>query len=246
MLEGETDYSHIVAELDRADPQHGRARLLHKCAAALAAIHRLKVSTQVPPRAHRLESCRRQLDEMDDASATFERAFGWLITHQPPPSPEVLVHGDYLMGNLLVDGTELRAVLDWEGVRVGEANEDLARFCARPWRFGDSASLGAGGLGSIESFLRAYQQTSGTTIDLAGFHWWRVIGTLLWGSDQLFQSSRYQIPPSQRAILGGHVREAEGDLLNLLDGKPIDDLGQPPPRPPDSGISSQAWRDLLA
>ncbi len=55
------------------------------------------------------------------------------------PSRTVLVHGDYRMGNLIVDGSDLAAVLDWELVHVGEAYEDLAWFCIRAWRFGAPA-----------------------------------------------------------------------------------------------------------
>ena len=62
-----------------------------------------------------------------------------------------------------------------------QAYEDLAWFCIRAWRFGAPASLGAGGLGSIESFLLAYEQASGTTVDRVAFHWWLVLATLRWG-----------------------------------------------------------------
>ena len=81
---------------------------------------------ETPPRPLRLSNCRKQLDAPGISTATFEWAYRWLIAHQPPESPPVLVHGDYRMGNLLVDGCDLTAVLDWEWVHVGEASEDLA------------------------------------------------------------------------------------------------------------------------
>ena len=46
------------------------------------------------------------------------------------------MHGDFRMGNLIVDGSGLAAVLDWELVHIGEPYEDLAWFCIRAWRFG--------------------------------------------------------------------------------------------------------------
>ncbi|EUA89684.1 phosphotransferase enzyme family protein [Mycobacterium ulcerans str. Harvey] len=55
------------------------------------------------------------------------------------------MHGDYRMGNLIVEGSRLAAVLDWELVHVGAGYEDLAWFCVRAWRFGAPASYGAGG-----------------------------------------------------------------------------------------------------
>ena len=104
------------------------------------------------------------------------------------------------MGNLIVDGSDLAAVLDWELVHIGEAYEDLAWFCIRAWRFGAPASLGAGGLGSIESFLRAYEQASGTTVDRVAFHWWLVLATLRWGVICRYQAERH---------LSGQVRSVE-------------------------------------
>jgi hypothetical protein len=62
------------------------------------------------------------------------------------------------MGNLIVDGSALAAVLDWELVHIGDIHEDLAWFCIRAWRFGAPASLAAGGLGSIPDFITAYEQ----------------------------------------------------------------------------------------
>ncbi len=250
MLEGETDPSRIVAQLDRVDPREGRARLLHQCASVLATIHRVKPSTtEQDPRQQRLATFRRKLDESDGNSAIFEWAFRWLTTNQPPPAPPVLIHGDFMMANLVVNGTNLTGVLDWEWVRVGEANDDLAWFCTRPWRFGAPARLGAGGLGSIQSLLRAYQETSGTTVDLAGFHWWRVMGALFWGltlRDQAEQWLAKQVPTMQLATTGHGVCEAEWDLLDLLDGKPIDDLTEPAGPAAHSGTSSPGWKDLLA
>ena len=57
---------------------------------------------------------------MGDTTATFEWAFRWLAAHRPAPSPPRLVHGDFRMGNLIVDESGLAAVLDWELVHIGE------------------------------------------------------------------------------------------------------------------------------
>ena len=252
MVRGEADHRGIVAQLDKSDGQAGRAGLLQQCARALAGIHQISAHTDKPQRQYRLALCRNRLDAPGITSATFEWAFRWLTTHQPPPAPGVFVHGDYRMGNLLVDGTNLTAVLDWEWLHVGEANEDLAWFCTRAWRFGAPASLGAGGLGSIESFLSSYQQDSGTTVDLVGFHWWRVMATLFCGilRRHLVQS---WLSREERllalALLGRQICEIEWDLLNLLDQRPLSDLGDlgaPPPQAPDRFVSSPGWKDLLA
>jgi aminoglycoside phosphotransferase (APT) family kinase protein len=248
MVKGRAGHSDIVAQLDRADGQAGRAALLRQCARALAGIHRIGARTDKPQRPYRLALCRNRLDAPGITSATFEWAYRWLTTHEPPPSPEVLAHGDYRMGNLLVDGTTLTAVLDWEWVHVSEANEDLAWFCTRAWRFGAPASLGAGGLGSIESFLDIYQQASGTTVDPVGFHWWRVMATLFCGILRRHLAQSWltrQDPLLQLSLLGRQICEIEWDLLNLLDQQPPDDLGAPPPQAPYRSVSPPGWKDLL-
>ncbi|MBI3689905.1 MAG: FAD-dependent monooxygenase, partial [Mycolicibacterium aromaticivorans] len=126
---------------------------------------------------------------------------------------------DYRMGNLIVDGSGLAAVLDWELVHIGEAFEDLAWFCIRAWRFGAPAVLGAGGLGTIESFLRAYEEAGGVGVDRVAFHWWLVLATLRWGVICRYQAERHlsgQTRSVELATIGRRVCETEWDLLNLL------------------------------
>jgi len=220
-IKGETIVRRIQRQLDGADGPAGRTRLLGQCAQALAAIHR--ADPRDPGLAHedQLVQWRERLDAMGDTTATFEWAFRWLGTHRPQPSPAVLVHGDYRMGNLIVDGSDLAAVLDWELVHVGEAYEDLAWFCIRAWRFGAPAGLGAGGLGSIDSFLRAYEEASATTVDRVAFHWWLALATLRWGVICRHQAERHlsgQFRSVELAAIGRRVCETEWDLLELLDG----------------------------
>lgn len=223
-IKGETIVRRIQRQLERADGQAARAQLLQQCAQAAAAIHRADLDVADLTHEDQLAEWRQRLDDMGDTTATFEWGFRWLTAHRPPPSPAVLVHGDFRMGNLIVDGSNLAAVLDWELVHVGQAYEDLAWFCIRAWRFGAPASLGAGGLGSVDSFLRAYEQASGTTVDRVAFHWWLVLATLRWGVICRFQAERHlsgQHRSVELATIGRRVCETEWDLLNLL--APADD-----------------------
>jgi aminoglycoside phosphotransferase (APT) family kinase protein len=61
-------------------------------------------------------------------------AFRWCEEHLPAPTAPVLVHGDFRMGNLMVDTGGLAAVLDWELAHWGDAHEDLAYGCMAVWR----------------------------------------------------------------------------------------------------------------
>jgi aminoglycoside phosphotransferase (APT) family kinase protein len=219
-IKGETIVRRIQRQLDSEDGHAGRARLLPQCARALAAIHRADPHGPGLTHEDQLDEWRARLDAMGDTTATFEWGFRWLSAHRPAPSPPVLVHGDFRMGNLIVDGSDLAAVLDWELVHVGEAYEDLAWFCIRAWRFGAPAGLGAGGLGSIEDFLTAYEQAAGTTVDRVAFHWWLVLATLRWGVICRHQAERHlsgQVRSVELATIGRRVCETEWDLLDLLD-----------------------------
>jgi aminoglycoside phosphotransferase (APT) family kinase protein len=213
---GETIVRRIQRQLDDV----GRGLLLGQCAEALAAIHR--ADTDLPGVSHedQLAEWREQLDIMGDTTATFEWTFQWLADNRPAPSPPRLVHGDFRMGNLIVDRSDLAAVLDWELVHVGEIYEDLAWFCIRAWRFGAPVDLAAGGLGNIEDFLHGYENAGGATVDRAAFHWWLVQATLRWGVICRYQAERHlsgQTPSVELATIGRRVCETEWDLLNLLD-----------------------------
>jgi len=216
-IAGETIVRRIYRTLDDA----GRSRLLRQCAEALAAIHRADPSDLGLTASDQLSEWRNRLDEMGDTTATFEWAFRWLAANRPSPSPHVLVHGDFRMGNLIVDADGLAAVLDWELVYTGEVYEDLAWFCIRAWRFGAPEDLGAGGLGSIESFLSAYEAAAGTELDRDVFRWWLTVATLRWGVICRFQAERHlsgQTRSVELAAIGRRVAETEWDVLDLLTG----------------------------
>ncbi|MEB4210133.1 phosphotransferase family protein [Mycobacterium sp. 94-17] len=219
-IKGETIVRRIQRQLDAAGGQAARTRLLQQCAQAVAAIHRADTDIADLTHEDQLAEWRQRLDDMGDTTATFEWAFRRLAVQRPRLSPAVLVHGDFRMGNLIVDGSNLAAVLDWELVHVGQAYEDLAWFCIRAWRFGAPVSLGAGGLGSIEDFLRAYEQAGAAPVDRAALHWWLVLATLRWGVICRFQAERH-LSGHRRSVelatIGRRVCETEWDLLDLLE-----------------------------
>jgi aminoglycoside phosphotransferase (APT) family kinase protein len=216
-IDGET----IVRRIQRSLDDAGRERLLRQCAEALAAIHRADPGGIDLAASDQLSEWRDRLDEMGDTTATFEWSFRWLAARRPRPTRHVLVHGDFRMGNLIVDDSGLAAVLDWELVHTGEVYEDLAWFCIRAWRFGAPEHLGAGGLGSVESFLSAYEAAAATTLDREVFRWWLTVATLRWGVICRFQADRHlsgQTPSVELAAIGRRVAETEWDVLDLLQG----------------------------
>lgn len=230
-IAGETIVRKIQRQLDDA----GRARLLTQCGQALAAIHRAR--SDAPELVERDEPAewRRRLDELGDTTATFEWAFRWLAANRPAAGPRTLVHGDFRMGNLIVEGLGpssagpvLAAVLDWEAVHIGDIHEDLAWFCVRAWRFGAPAGMAAGGLGTVEEFVAAYEQAGGSPVDRDALRWWLALGTLKWGIICRYQAERHlsgQTRSVELAAIGRRVCETEWDILDLLSP---DRLAPPP------------------
>jgi aminoglycoside phosphotransferase (APT) family kinase protein len=211
----------IVRKIHRALDDSSRERLLQQCAQALAAIHRAEPDGIGLTEGDQLAEWRDRLDQMGDTTATFEWAFRWLAANRPPASRRVLVHGDFRMGNLIVDESGLAAVLDWELVHIGEVYDDLAWFCIRAWRFGAPEHLGAGGLGSVENLLSAYETAAGEQLARETFRWWLTLATLRWGVICRFQAERHLsglTPSVELAAIGRRVSETEWDVLDLLEG----------------------------
>jgi aminoglycoside phosphotransferase (APT) family kinase protein len=216
-IPGET----IVRKIFRGLADAGRAALLTQCASALAAIHRADPATANLSAEDQLGAWRAELDVMGDTTATFEWAFRWLERNRPAAVSPTLVHGDFRMGNLIVDGSTLAAVLDWELVHAGDPREDLAWFCIRAWRFGAPKALDAGGLGSIDDLLIAYEAAGGMHVDRTDLRWWLVLATLRWGVICRYQAQRHlsgESPSVELATIGRRVCETEWDLLNLMEG----------------------------
>jgi aminoglycoside phosphotransferase (APT) family kinase protein len=146
-------------------------------------------------------------------------ALHWLEHHLPPPAEPVLLHGDFRMGNLMVDADGLAAVLDWELAHLGDRHQDLAFGCINSWRFG-YIDRPAFGIGPLDQFFASYEQESGTCVQYELFRWWLVYSTLWWGicclqMADIWRSGRD--PGLERAVIGRRASETEVDLLMLLD-----------------------------
>lgn len=196
-----------------------REVLAAQCGRALAALHRVDPETvggldDPDP----VDMLRRIIDEFGEPVPTFELALRWLDAHRPAPTGRTLVHGDFRLGNLMVDEDGLRAVLDWELVHAGDPVEDLGWLCVRAWRFGEAAPVG--GFGTREQLLDAYHEAGGAEIPLELLRWWEVCNTLRWGAICLTQTAvhlRGDLRSVELAAIGRRVCETEWDLLLLID-----------------------------
>jgi len=166
-----------------------------------------------------LDALRVALDDTGEAHPAFELAFRWLLQHRPAQRPQVLVHGDFRLGNVIVGPEGLRAVIDWELAHLGDPMEDLGYLCVKAWRFG--GSLPVGGVGTYTQLFEAYEAAGGGRIDPAEVHWWQVLGTLKWGIICITQAIAHTSGASRShelAAIGRRVCENEHDLFLALEG----------------------------
>ncbi|HVW33803.1 MAG TPA: phosphotransferase family protein [Acidimicrobiia bacterium] len=183
-------------------------------------------------------------DGIDDVSPTFETALRWLTLHRPPPGRRAIVHGDCRLGNLIVDGAGLAAVIDWELVHVGDPLEDLAWPCVKAWRFGAVPEVA--GVGTIDDLLAAYEAAGGGAVERPAFDWWLVEKTLQWGIMCQKQAAAHLTGADRSvelAAIGPRAAEVEWDLLELLAPGPRRralDGGPPSDRPGRPGREAGA------
>ena len=164
----------------------------------------------------------RALDETGEPLPALEAGMRWLRVHAPPP-PErtALVHGDFRLGNLIVDEPGLAAVIDWELCHAGDPAEDIGWLCIRSWRFGND-DLPVAGLGQLEPFLDAYEAAGGARPDGSRLAWWEAMGNVKWAVICARQAHDHLTglrPSAELASRGRRICEPEWDLLQLVGGR---------------------------
>jgi aminoglycoside phosphotransferase (APT) family kinase protein len=171
----------VVMERARGDvpvgwhtiPEPGRTALAEQAINVLAALHEIDPAPLAADAAGRtlpssLEWARRRLERVAPLPPVVTAALWWLDRHVPPePELWTIVHGDYRMGNLVVDGGRITGVLDWELAAPGDPVADLT-WCFIPvWELAgvDEAAL-----------VERYARRSGRPVEPERFHWYRVLG----------------------------------------------------------------------
>lgn len=178
-------------------------------------------------------------------------AVRWCEAHLPAPAAPLLVHGDYRMGNVMVDADGLAAVLDWELAHLGDPHEDLAFGCMTVWRFG-RLDRPAFGVGSLKDYFAAYEAAGGRQVDRERFRFWLVYRTLWWalGCLQMGQAWRSGADTTvERVVVGRRTAEQELDLLLLLgDEAPAAEQSRPLPpssAPPAPPVGEPTTREMV-
>jgi aminoglycoside phosphotransferase (APT) family kinase protein len=191
------------------------------CARAMARIHAIDPAELDGLGLDMIDDALGVLDDtyraLDDPHPAFDLGFRWLDRHRPDPLPTSLVHGDFRLGNVILDHEGLAAALDWEITHVGDPGEDLGWICVRAWRFGGPGPVG--GIGDYHEFLDAYEAASGTAVPFDTLRWWEIYGTLRWGVICLQLGGDFRAGRSnsvEMATIGRRVVENAHDLLELL------------------------------
>lgn len=114
----------------------------------------------------------RELPDMD-------RAFDRLTDAKPEQRYTGIVHGDYRLGNMLVDPVEGRvaAVLDWELCTLGDVLADVGYLLNNWLQPGEESPRGAtsyptmaGGFSTREELVERYCEATGFTVENADYY----------------------------------------------------------------------------
>lgn len=190
--------------------------IARRMAEVLAEIHRLPadeaVFSHLPEHADRMTQWilrdleRRPLDESLRESLVRPH----LEAHWPPTSAErCVVHADYFPGNIIWDGDDIAAVIDWESAGLGDPMADVATTRLDLWWIHGKAAC--------DAFTETYLANTGRSTELLPV--WELIASLrpagamsLWASDMDALGRPDITAQSMRAVQHDFVDAALGRL----------------------------------
>ncbi len=231
--------------------------LLAQAGADLARIHAIPgsdVPDDVPvlDYAEAVAKLREQFEEAGGDRPIIALGLRWLMDNLPEPVEPVLNHGDFRLGNLLAEDSQLTGVLDWELAHFGDWHEDLAFGCMPVWRFG-AYGKPALGLGSLEDYFAAYEAAGGQPVDPARFRFWTIYRTVWWALGCLKNAQMWRDGHDrmlERVVISRRTSEQELDLLLLLEEDAPEDCTHKQKWPPCPGqTKTQAmprWKRCLS
>lgn len=117
-------------------------------------------------------------------------AIHWLRRNAPKADRLGIVHGDYRIGNFLVDGDRITAILDWESAHIGDPHEDLG-FAVLP--------LFTAGTGLVcrllpeDEFLNVYERYSGRQVDRRKVRYYAIMSLLKMALVSVAATQRFEL-----------------------------------------------------
>jgi aminoglycoside phosphotransferase (APT) family kinase protein len=182
-------------------PEPARGTLAEQAVDVMAALHAVEAGRlghrPAEARPTDLAFYQRRLERFAPLPAVLSGALWWLERHARRAPTPALVHGDFRMGNMMVDGDRLAGVLDWEMAAPGDPLADLA-WCFIPlWE--------PPGVDE-EALVRRYGERVGAAVDEERLHWHRVLG---------FVRLAYYALSGTRAFDRGHSHDLRLAALRL-------------------------------
>ena len=196
--------------------------LAYQCGEAIAKIHNIDINSfsflPVKPAEDQLEDLYLTYQSFEQPSPVFEYAYLWLKEQDFSNFQESLVHGDFRLGNIIVNADGLQSIIDWELAHIGNPLQDLGWVCGNSWRFGKNDKV-VGGFGELEDLLEGYNSISKLKVNKEMVKCWQVFGTFRWGVICLIQAYAHlngTINSIEKAAIGRRVSETEIDIVDLL------------------------------
>jgi aminoglycoside phosphotransferase (APT) family kinase protein len=115
-----------------------------------------------------------------------EEAFDWVSEREPKIGWPGLVHGDYRLGNMLVEGDRIRAILDWELAYQGDVRFDLG-YLSIPRQSGKHLRARSPLMCAFADrgwFMERYGQLTGRWIDDESLATFQMLGIMMLLSTQ--------------------------------------------------------------
>ncbi len=218
-VEGET-----IARKILRDKEYKEALpvLAYQCGEAIAKVHNVDIDNfsflPKKPAKDQLEDLYATYQSFEQPSPVFEYAYLWLKEQDFSNFQESLVHGDFRLGNIIVNGEGLQSIIDWELAHIGNPLQDLGWVCGNSWRFGKNNKV-VGGFGELEDLLEGYNSISKLKVNKEMVKCWQVFGTFRWGVICLIQAYAHlngTINSIEKAAIGRRVSETEIDIVDLL------------------------------
>jgi aminoglycoside phosphotransferase (APT) family kinase protein len=167
----------------------------------------------------RMERMADELDDVGEPHPAIELGLWWLRENRPEPRALVVNHGDYRIGNVVVDENGLVGILDWEFAHLDDPVRDLGFGLVRAWRFGvDDKRLG--GIAEAEEYVERYNELTGFDVRPEELDYWEIAGNVAWAIGCLTQAQRHlrgQDRSVELAILGRLGAEVEYEICHLLE-----------------------------
>jgi len=196
--------------------------LAYQCGEAIAKIHNVDINNfsflPKKPAEEQLEDLYSTYQSFEQPSPVFEYAYLWLKEQDFSNFQESLVHGDFRLGNIIVNADGLQSIIDWELAHIGNPLQDLGWVCGNSWRFGKNDKV-VGGFGELEDLLEGYNSVSKLKVNKEMVKCWQVFGTFRWGVICLIQAYAHlngAINSIEKAAIGRRVSETEIDIVDLL------------------------------